>query len=415
MDIEEPLDPRIQIELENLNSCTDDINKLEIELEEANATFRILLNESTRRLKLSAKKLGNSIEKSRPYYEALEKARVAQIECQKAAVKFQRANEIHAAAKETVALAEERFMSNSHEWQFDNAWQEMLNHATLKVMDAEKQKADSGADHQEKTQIFHAAESKVQLLEQKFKSSIGKSRPYFEEKQICQDQLNTQKERIQQLQSLLQSAKSNYASSLKNLELISESIHKARGDFEAPPAGIREPGVGAESHEIAAEQQNLDFNLDDVELESRSHSRSASQSRPSEVNENDLEALRKKVKSLAVRPIEGGDGKQDEQESWESELNATVDKLDHLMLLREKKQNFCPEPVSLPQSPDHAIEQNPIKQLKKIDPLPLAIVSLQTLPTSSNASPLNSKIFSGTTTINCDNLIHKKKRKLSLQ
>lgn len=24
-------------------------------------------------------------------------------------------------------------MSNSHEWQFDNAWQEMLNHATIKV------------------------------------------------------------------------------------------------------------------------------------------------------------------------------------------------------------------------------------------------------------------------------------------
>lgn len=264
----------------------------------------------------------------------------------------------------------------------------------------------------------------MQFLEQKFKSSIVKSRSYFEEKQICQDQLNTQKERIQQLQSLLQSAKSNYAASLKNLEMISESIHKKRGDlFEAPPAGIREPGVGAESNEIAAEQQqqqqnqqqNLDFNLDDVELESRTHSRSASQSRPSDVNESDLEALRMKVKSLAVRPIEGGDGKQDEQESWESELNATVDKLDHLMLLREKRQNFCPEPVSLPQSPDHIIEQKPIKQLKKVDPLPLAIVSLQALPTSSNASPLNSIIFSGSTTINCDNLIHKKKRKLSLQ
>jgi len=60
--------------------------------QEANATFRILLNESTRRLKVSAKKFGSSIEKSRPYYEALEKSRVAQIECQKAAVKFQRAN-----------------------------------------------------------------------------------------------------------------------------------------------------------------------------------------------------------------------------------------------------------------------------------------------------------------------------------
>lgn len=30
-------------------------------------------------------------------------------------------------------------------------------------MDAEKQKADSGADHAEKTQTFHAAESKVSV------------------------------------------------------------------------------------------------------------------------------------------------------------------------------------------------------------------------------------------------------------
>lgn len=110
----------------------------------------MLLNESTRRLKVLSKKLGSCIEKARPYYEAFEVARRTQQDCQKAAVLFQRANgkqsefcsvgirsllfiEIHAAAKETVALAEQRFMSNQHEWQFDNAWQEMLNHATIKV------------------------------------------------------------------------------------------------------------------------------------------------------------------------------------------------------------------------------------------------------------------------------------------
>lgn len=82
-----------QVELETLNSATDEINKLEIELEEAIATFNILSNESTRRLKQLKGKLGNScIEKSRPYYDAVEKARLSQIECQKAAVKFQRAN-----------------------------------------------------------------------------------------------------------------------------------------------------------------------------------------------------------------------------------------------------------------------------------------------------------------------------------
>lgn len=52
-------------------------------------------------------------------------------------------------------------MSNSHEWQFDNAWQEMLNHATQKVMDAEKQKADSHAEHQRRFITFTAAEKKV--------------------------------------------------------------------------------------------------------------------------------------------------------------------------------------------------------------------------------------------------------------
>lgn len=55
------------------------------------------------------------------------------MQCQQQAQLFQRASEIHAAAKETVALAEARFMSHQHEWNFDQAWQDMLNHATMKV------------------------------------------------------------------------------------------------------------------------------------------------------------------------------------------------------------------------------------------------------------------------------------------
>ena len=69
----------------------------------------------------------------------MEEATKAQKECQSAATAFQRASGIHAAAKETIQLAEERFLTNSTNWQFDNAWQEMLNHATMKVMEAEKQ------------------------------------------------------------------------------------------------------------------------------------------------------------------------------------------------------------------------------------------------------------------------------------
>lgn len=438
MDENTELDPRIQIELENLNTATDDINKLEIELEEAKSTFRILMNESTRRLKLSSKKLGSCIDKARPYYEALEKAKAAQLECQAAAIKYQRANEIHAAAKETVALAEQRFMSNSHEWQFDNAWQEMLNHATIKVMDAEKQKAESGAEHQKKAKVFQEAELKVQHLEERNRRSIQKSRPYFEEKQLCQEQLEAQKGRIQQLEDQIVAAKSAYGTALRNLEQISEEIHKQRGDLSlAAPSGPREPGVGAELsnlppstssmklsspgasscsnyHNFSSNMPDISTELDKCEIHSVGSTSLATSSAVSEKDPTDddymndadlnLELLRQKVKTLAVRPVEGGDGQQQEQDVWEHELNATVDKLDHLMMLRECSANSLSGSslvdsnqannyASLPTTPKHHQQLSPvlaekqkIKMFKKLDPLPLANVSMYALPTYLSSS-----------------------------
>jgi hypothetical protein len=55
-----------QIELEKLNSSTDVINKLELDLEEARSQFRRLLQESTRTLDQLSKELGPSfVERSR--------------------------------------------------------------------------------------------------------------------------------------------------------------------------------------------------------------------------------------------------------------------------------------------------------------------------------------------------------------
>lgn len=326
------LDPRIQIELENLNKSTDEINKLEIELDEANTTFRMLLNESTRRLKLLSKKLGSCIEKSRAYYEALDVAKLAQKECQKAAVAFQRSNEIHAAAKETVALAEQRFMSNQHEWQFDNAWQEMLNHATMKVMDADNKKAEHGREHQKKALLFHAAEQKVQQLEDSYRRIIIKARPYFDEKALCQEQLNTQKNRIETLKKDIVQVKRSYAQSLKHLEQISNEIHlkrqRAENDLLTRP---REPGVGAElnithselqdTHKLQEKHSKLynslpDFNLEldlcDIRSCSGTTSSVVSERDDSERTEDLLRdvAAMEEYKVVSARPQDGaGEGK----------------------------------------------------------------------------------------------------------
>ena len=224
----EELDPRVQEELEKLNNCTDEINRLETQLDDANTMFRQLLSDSTHHLKSLSKKLGNCIEKARPYYESVDQMTRAQAECQSAAVQFQRAAGVHAAAKETISLAEERFLDNSGEWQFDNAWQEMLNHATIKVMDAEKLRAQSEKDHLSKSAAFTDIEHKVKVLEKKLSRHIEKSKPYFEQKEIFNKALNCEKSRVGSLQTKIAQSKTQYAQSLRNLEDISESIHARR-------------------------------------------------------------------------------------------------------------------------------------------------------------------------------------------
>nr|XP_032801339.1 SH3 domain-binding protein 5-like [Petromyzon marinus]XP_032801340.1 SH3 domain-binding protein 5-like [Petromyzon marinus] len=129
---DEGVDPRVQIELEKLNQSTDAINRLETELEEARSRFRVVLAEATAKLDEFLKKLGKSVEESKPYWEARRAARQAQVLAQKATQDFQRASEVLRAAKETIALAEERLLEQEDR-HFDSAWQEMLNHATLKV------------------------------------------------------------------------------------------------------------------------------------------------------------------------------------------------------------------------------------------------------------------------------------------
>ncbi|XP_018320351.1 SH3 domain-binding protein 5 homolog [Agrilus planipennis] len=350
------LDPRIQIELEKLNTETDEINKLELELDEANTAFRMILNDSSKKLKALSKKIGVSINRSRPYFDALDVAKKAQQECQKAAIAFQRANEIHAAAKETVALAEQRFMSNRHEWQFDNAWQEMLNHATIKVMEAEHQKAESGKEHQKRATLFEAAKQKVHELDDRLHRHILKSRPYFEQKTLCEQQLNTQKEVIESLQHRIFNAKKSYAEALKKLEQISNEIHmkrkglNANEDLESDILNKpREPGVGAELGNLEEQGSksastwskhpplpNISFELDKCEIRSMAslETTGSSFSEKDDVEVEDVDDLRLKVKQLATRPIDGGEGKSTD-EHWESELKNTVDKLDHMLLMQE--------------------------------------------------------------------------------
>ncbi|XP_005040895.1 PREDICTED: SH3 domain-binding protein 5 isoform X4 [Ficedula albicollis] len=246
---DEEVDPRIQGELEKLNQSTDDINRRETELEDARQKFRSVLVEATVKLDELVKKIGKAVEDSKPYWEARRVARQAQLEAQRATQDFQRATEVLRAAKETISLAEQRLLEDDKR-QFDSAWQEMLNHATQRVMEAEQTKTRSELVHKETAAKYNAAMGRMKQLEKKLKRAINKSKPYFELKAKYYVQLEQLKKTVDDLQAKLALAKGEYKTALKNLEMISDEIHERRRSTAMGPRGC---GVGAEGSNTSVE------------------------------------------------------------------------------------------------------------------------------------------------------------------
>ncbi|XP_029796173.1 SH3 domain-binding protein 5 [Suricata suricatta] len=173
----------------------------------------------------------------------------AQLEAQKATQDFQRATEVLRAAKETISLAEQRLLEDDKR-QFDSAWQEMLNHATQRVMEAEQTKTRSELVHKETAARYNAAMGRMRQLEKKLKRAINKSKPYFELKAKYYVQLEQLKKTVDDLQAKLALAKGEYKTALKNLEMISDEIHERRRSSAMGPRGC---GVGAEGSSTSVE------------------------------------------------------------------------------------------------------------------------------------------------------------------
>ncbi|KAI1296836.1 SH3 domain-binding protein 5-like [Halotydeus destructor] len=248
---DEPIDPRIQVELETLNTLTDLINKLELELDDSRTSFRQLLTGSTKKINLLSKRLGSCVEKAKPYYEARIRSKILQDATQKAAVRYERASSSHIAAKEMVLLSEEGLMIEGRI--FDPAWQEMLNHATKKVNDAERERSLSEREHGQLSHDYNEAERLVASIYDSNKRSISKARPYFEAKAQFNQLMDEQVKEIKMMEVGVAAAKRDYASALKRLEVISGEIHAKRNQRRQDILNIgqRGQGVGAESPAVS--------------------------------------------------------------------------------------------------------------------------------------------------------------------
>ncbi|KAH8276088.1 hypothetical protein KR018_006758 [Drosophila ironensis] len=245
-----PVDPRVQIELEKLNSATDNINRYEVELDEAKCEFKRLLAESVVRIKAAAHKLGNSIDAAKPYYESRIYAAQLAKETQAAAASHEKAKSIHAAAKEMVYLAEQGLGEKST---LDTACQEMLSHAASKVNQSQLEVTDTRNALKMCQLKLEVANNRVGKLQGQLKQALRASRmrlksnllllrylsimhalyctlcsPYYETRANYNGLLKAQKTRINELEAKVSAAKLTYNEALKNLEQISEDIHRQR-------------------------------------------------------------------------------------------------------------------------------------------------------------------------------------------
>nr|XP_012999063.1 SH3 domain-binding protein 5-like isoform X2 [Cavia porcellus] len=258
-----------QEELEHLNQASEEINQVELQLDEARTTYRRILQESARKLNTQGSHLGSCIEKARPYYEARRLAKEAQQETQKAALRYERAVSMHNAAREMVFVAEQGVMADKN--RLDPTWQEMLNHATCKVNEAEEERLRGEREHQRVTRLCQQAEARVQALQKTLRRAIGKSRPYFELKAQFSQILEEHKAKVTELEQQVAQAKTRYSVALRNLEQISEQIHARRRGLvhprgsrrsspvgaEAGPQGLEEADSGAEGAESGLEEVGL--------------------------------------------------------------------------------------------------------------------------------------------------------------
>uniref|UniRef100_A0A1B0AXP5 SH3 domain-binding protein 5 n=1 Tax=Glossina palpalis gambiensis TaxID=67801 RepID=A0A1B0AXP5_9MUSC len=239
-----PVDPRVQVELERLNTATDNINKYELELDEAKCEFKRILAESEVRIKQAAHKLGNSIDAAKPYYESRIYAAQLTKDTQKAAANYEKAKSIHAAAKEMVYLAEQGLGEKST---LDTACQEMLSHAASKVNQSQLEVTDARNSLKMCQLKLEVANNRVAKLQGQLKQAIKTSSfnirrnlllinilayqhdlPFYETRANYNGILKTQKNKINDLEHKVTEAKMSYNEALKNLERISEEIHHQR-------------------------------------------------------------------------------------------------------------------------------------------------------------------------------------------
>ena len=272
LEFAEEVDPRVAGALDEMNEAMMSVNDAETALAAAKRRRRAHKAEGSQKIEETRKKLSSSVRAAVPFFHAQAVAHMYQvrsIECLRA---YEKAHDMHAAAKESAAQLEAEMASSASPGKkitgneggtFDTDLMIALSDAMSKVVETEIMKKRAEGAHGRMTKLATTAVNESMALRKKIAKSVEKAQPYFAVKSSVEAKARALEEEVAEAEKRVKDMKRRYHAAMDELAKISEEVHARRlrekEEREAEASASRSnAGAGVEKEETPDEDGDED-------------------------------------------------------------------------------------------------------------------------------------------------------------
>jgi len=215
--------------LETMNRAAAEVNHFERQVSEAQVRHKKMLERWSRLYEDLRAEYGNCIDRSKPYFDAVQALDAASHKVQNAVREFSAAASQHTQAKIELRRIEEKLAYGAHKMTLDQEQQDGLSKATVRVLCCQQER---DRREQEYACVLRECQDSQKAVEarraQIGHTAIARATPCFRRLQQHQLTLATEQARITALEDKLRSCKTAYGSSMRELDRINCAVHSAR-------------------------------------------------------------------------------------------------------------------------------------------------------------------------------------------
>lgn len=221
----EPLDPRIKYLIVNLSDSATSVNNLQTELQLFQQRSEEYIYSLGSHLEALIDDVGNSILQALPYYDAIDRLRLAEIKLQQASFSFARAKTKLESSKEKIAKLEEDLIQHGTE---DVATLTCLNTVTNSYAECHQEKVRAEKEHENALKEHEKRFKEVNALYDKKKRAVEESKPFFILRHQIETVIKNDTDHVAELTAAIQQAKQQHSNAAEELQKISTEIHQTR-------------------------------------------------------------------------------------------------------------------------------------------------------------------------------------------